>query len=136
MDFKKLKQMVILTDNLEMDDVLLLVRRKVRQYVFSNDFEFDIDLNTSSAGYISIVFNVGSLKCKWSINEKGFICYHNLECIDDKLGKFLSQEEEEKFCDLFYSKLYKEKGKTEEISVVKKQIYELEKVLNFLEGKE
>jgi hypothetical protein len=138
MDFKKLKQMVILTDNLEIDDFLRLVRRKVRQYVFSNEFKFDINLTLSTTDYVTIEFNVGSFKCSWSINKKGFICYHNLDCIDelDPYKGFLSSEEEKEFVELFYNKLYKEKDKSTEISTVKKQISELEKVLNMLEEQE
>ena len=83
MNFQKLKQMIILTDNLEIDDFLRLVRRKVRKYVFSDEFKFDINLTLSTPDYVTINFNVGSLKCQWSINKKGFICYHNLDCIGE-----------------------------------------------------
>ena len=134
MNFQKLKQMIILTDNLSMNDVLVLVRRKVRQYVFSDEFEYNIDPNVSTPGYITIIFNIEGFRCKWSINQDGYICYHNLDCVSREFGKILDKEEEKKFCEKFYGKLLKERDNDEEIKIIESQIERLQGTLNELKS--
>ena len=131
---QKLKSLLVLKDNFEMNDFLLIIKKKIRDYVFSDEFQFEIIPNNTTAGYVAIKFNANGLPCQWSINERGFICYHYPAFSD--FGNILSERDEKRFSKLFYDKLIVEKDKSEEISVVKRQISELEKTLNFLEGKE
>ena len=133
---QKLKSLIVLKDNFEMNDFLTIIKMKIRDYVLSDEFAFEINPNVTSPGYVTIGFNVDELYCQWSINERGFICYHYINCVDKEFGKILNEKEEKKFCKLFFNKLYPQKDKSKEISSVKKQISELEKVLNVLEGKE
>ena len=131
---QKLKSLIVLKDSFEVNDFLTIIKMKIRDYVFSDEFTFKIDLNVSSTEYITIDFSVSNINCKWSINKRNFICYHVNSIIEN--AEILSKKEEEKFCKLFYNKLYKDYDKTREIDSVKKQISELEKTLNFLEDKE
>ena len=132
---QKLKSLIVLKDNFEMNDFLAIIKMKIRDYVFSDEFTFEINSNVSTPGYVTINFFMENIRCQWSINENGYICYHYLDCIKGST-KILNERDEKKFCKLFYDKLFKQKDKTNEIQLVKNKILELEKTLNFLEGKE